>query len=193
MRLKPTKSNPNPNPNPKPTPKPDWPARTMIAAAMLFAACSGESPTTPTPTAAATPTTPTATATATASASASAATHVAITIASGNDVTVAVTDASGLVRDVSAGAPGDGASVEPYQVAVVNDDPTTLRVTWSGGPCDAAATLDVGPGARTLRLVEPECPGDAIAFDRVLVLRLSEAVEADSVEASLQDGVDTPG
>ncbi len=118
--------------------------------------------------------------------------HLALTIASGNDVTVDITDESGMLHDAASGTPGDGASVEPYEVAVSNDDPSTLRLTWTGGPCDAAATLLIDATGRELRLVEPECPGDAVAFDRILVLHLNETLEAADVHAVLQDGLDTP-
>jgi hypothetical protein len=118
--------------------------------------------------------------------------HLALTIASGNHVTVDITDESGLLHDASSGTPGDGASVAPYEVDVSNDDPSTLRLTWSGGPCDAAATLHIDATGRELRLVEPECPGDAVAFDRILVLHLNDALNAADVHAMLQDGLDIP-
>jgi hypothetical protein len=119
--------------------------------------------------------------------------HLALTIASGNDVTVDIADDSGLLHDATSGTPGDGASVAPYEVAVGNDDPSTLRLTWTGGPCDAAATLRIDGTGRELRLVEPECPGDAVAFDRILVLHLSSPLDASEVHAVLQDGLDTDG
>lgn len=175
------KRKPNPNPDPKPTSNPrlTGPARIILPAAMVVAACTGATPTaTPSPTV--TPPAPTTVPTA-----APAVSHIAITIASGNDVTIAISDASGLVRDASAGTPGDGASVAPSTLAVANDDPTTLRLTWTGGPCDADARLDVGSAARTLRVTEPACDGDAVAFDRVLVLHLTDAVDAESIEADL--------
>ena len=120
-------------------------------------------------------------------------THVALTIQTGHDVTVDIRDASGLLRDATSGTPGDGASVAPYDVAVTNDDPSTLRLTWSGGPCDAADVLDISASGREIRLVEPECAGDAVAFDRVLLLHMTSPIDSAEVHAVLQDGLDTNG
>jgi hypothetical protein len=118
--------------------------------------------------------------------------HVELDQATGNAVTIDVTDASGTLVAATSGTPGDGASVEAYTVAVENDDPTTLRLTWVGGPCDSANSLAVDAAGRQFLLVQPECPGDAIATDRVLVLRFSQPISADGVEAFLQDGLDSP-
>jgi hypothetical protein len=119
--------------------------------------------------------------------------HVPLANSTGNELFVDVTDASGLVQDAESGTPGDGASVEPYTVLVTNDDATTLRLTWTGGPCDAVDSLSIDDTGRNLLLVEPECPGDAVAFDRILVLHLSSPVDAEEVRAVLQDGLDTAG
>jgi hypothetical protein len=119
--------------------------------------------------------------------------HVAVSTATGHDVTVTITDESGLLVEATSGTPGDGASVEPYRVVVTNDDPSTLRMVWVGGPCDADDSLTIDSTGRNLLLVEPECAGDAVAFDRVLVLHLSSPIDATEVHAVLQDGLDTPG
>jgi hypothetical protein len=119
--------------------------------------------------------------------------HDALTTATGHDVTVTVTDESGMLDEATSGTPGDGASVEPYRVVVTNDDPSTLRMVWVGGPCDADDSLTIDSTGRNLLLVEPECAGDAVAFDRVLVLHLSSPIDATEVHAVLQDGLDTPG
>jgi hypothetical protein len=120
-------------------------------------------------------------------------THVVLTSQAGHDVTIDIDDASGLLRDATSGTPGDGASVEPYRVVVSNDDPSTLRLTWSGGPCDLADSLSIDRTGRALLLVEPGCPGDAVAFDRVLLLHLTGPIDATEVHAVLQDGLDTDG
>jgi hypothetical protein len=78
-------------------------------------------------------------------------------------------------------------------VLAENVDATTLRLTWTGGPCDVADTLAIDSTGRTFLLVEPECPGDAVAFDRVLLLHLSSPIDAAEVHAVLQDGLDTEG
>jgi len=119
--------------------------------------------------------------------------HVELVHALQNEVTVDVVDESGTLVEASSGTPGDGASVEPYTVAVSNDDASTVRLTWVGGPCDSASTLMIDATARQFLLVQPECSGDATASDRILVLRFSAPVDAGAVQASLQDGLDTPG
>lgn len=118
---------------------------------------------------------------------------VSLAVATENEVVVTITDASGKLQGAVSGTPGDGASVEPYTVTVVNDDPSTLRLTWSGGPCDATDSLSIDEMAQRFLIVEPECPGDAVAFDRILVLHFSEPIDANSTEARLQDGLDTAG
>jgi len=66
-------------------------------------------------------------------------------------------------------------------------------MTWTGGPCDSANKLVIdGPLRRTL-LIQPECPGDAVASDRILLLTFSEPMAAPDVQAVIQDGLDTPG
>ena len=42
-------------------------------------------------------------------------------------------------------------------------------------------------------LIQPECPGDAVASDRILLLTFSEPTAAPDVQAVIQDGLDTPG
>jgi hypothetical protein len=118
-------------------------------------------------------------------------TRVALATATGNVVTLDVNDASATVIEATSGTPGDGASVEPYTVSVSNDDPTTLRLTWVGGPCDAQDSLTIDVTARQFLLVQPECSGDAVAHDRILILRFSEPIDAADVQAILQDGTDT--
>jgi hypothetical protein len=111
----------------------------------------------------------------------------------GYSVAVDIIDGSGLLMSAESGTPGDGASVAPYEVLVTNDDPTTVRLVWAGGPCDAVDQLTIDAAARVFLLVEPECPGDAVAFDRVLILHFMDPVPADDVRAVLQDGTDTAG
>ncbi len=118
-------------------------------------------------------------------------TRVALETATGNVVTIDVSDASATVLETRSGKPGDGASVEPYVVRVTNDDPTTLRLVWVGGPCDAHDSLAIDATARQFMLVQPECSGDAVAFDRILLLRFSAPIDAGQVQAILQDGTDS--
>lgn len=116
---------------------------------------------------------------------------VALDQAPGKDVTIEVFDASGTLLDASTGTPGDGASVEPYTVAVSNVDPTSLRLLWVDGPCDSASSLTIDESVSRFLLVQPECSGDGVAYDRVLELWFSRTVDAGAVEISLQDGIDT--
>jgi hypothetical protein len=119
--------------------------------------------------------------------------HVPLLTATGHDITVTITDESGTLLDATSGTPGDGASVEPYRVVVTNDDASTLRLVWTGGPCNADDTLKIDRTGRAFLLVEPECDGDSVAFDRILILHLSSPTDAADVQAVLQDGLDTPG
>jgi hypothetical protein len=173
----------------------------VLALSVLLGACVGHNPldepdgdpdATPrsTPATSATPVaTPAPTATPTRAPLGSA--HVALNVATANAVTIDVSDASGSLLGAASGTPGDGASVEPYRLVVTNRTPTTLRLTWVGGPCDSANSLSIDAGRRRLLLVQPECPGDAIATDRILELEFSSAIDAAGIEAFLQDGLDT--
>jgi hypothetical protein len=117
--------------------------------------------------------------------------HVVLAQATGKDVTIDVADASGTLLSATSGTPGDGASVEPYKLIVANDNPTTLRLTWVGGPCDSANTLSIDSTKHQFLIVQPECAGDTVVTDRVLVLTFSTPISADDIEPFLQDGLDT--
>ena len=115
--------------------------------------------------------------------------------APGNDVYVDVVDYGETLVDAVSGTPGDGMSVAPYTLEVVNIDERTLRLTWVDYAIDSALTLYIYGEADRLVLIQPE-PGqavDATATDRELILTFDRAVSADSIEAFLQDGMDTPG
>jgi hypothetical protein len=160
------------------------------ALALACVACAGtsSSPTaqtpSPTPDASAPVTSPEAT-------GSSGLAVVALDNATGNNVRVEIVAPAGLVVNAASGRPADGVSVEPYQLVATNDDDTTLRLTWSGGPCDALDRLIIDPELDRLVLIQPECPGDAVAFDRVLVVRLGTAIDGGSLSAVVQDGLDT--
>jgi hypothetical protein len=111
--------------------------------------------------------------------------------ASSAAVTVEIDDRSGTLTDATTGNPGDGATLEPYVLLVANVDEDTVELTWVGGPCDSTSTLQIDPSASRFLLVQPECPGDAVAFDRSLVLTFSRPIDAAGIETSLQDGLDT--
>ena len=162
---------------------------TALGLAVLFAAC-GSPAATPTPPTAAPSPTPT-TIPSVADGGSGSPLHLQLANATGNDVTIDIVAPAGFVSDAASGTPGDGASVEAYKLTVVNDDPATLRLTWSGGPCDATNTLTVDPALGRLVLIQPECPGDAVAYDRVLILRFADPVDAGAFTATVQDGIDT--
>jgi hypothetical protein len=117
---------------------------------------------------------------------------VDLVIGSGRTVTIEVKDESGRLVSATSGTPGDGASVPLETIEVTNDDPSTLRLTWAGPPCATDNLLLIEPGGARMTLVQKACTGDAIAFDRILVLTFSEAVSAEDVEAIFQAGGDTP-
>jgi hypothetical protein len=162
------------------------PLTALVVFAAVMAACTAtdprleDEPAPPTPTPAAV-TTPAPIGTA----------HVVLTVATDDAVTVDVTDASSSLIGATSGTPGDGASVEAYTLAVANVSPTTLRLTWVGGPCDSANLLSIDGERHRVVLVQPECPGDAIATDRVLDLEFATPIKASDVEPFLQDGLDT--
>jgi hypothetical protein len=176
------------------------PAAILLIGALLggCAAAASASPSIPaSPSSAASPSSPpieslTPSAGDSAEASGGAAFHVELVHATANKVTVDVQDASAGLVKASSGTPGDGASVEPYKLLVSNDNPTTLRLTWVGGPCDSANTLTIDATGRQFLLVQPECSGDSIVNDRILILEFSRPIAAGDVEAFLQDGLDTP-
>ena len=119
--------------------------------------------------------------------------EVPLTIATSHTVTATVIDWTGLVTGATSGTPGDGASVASGAVLLANDGPTTLVVTWAAGPCDSTPTLVVDAGGSTITVVQEPCTGDAIAFDRIVRLSTSQAIDATSITGVLQPGGYTPG
>jgi hypothetical protein len=118
--------------------------------------------------------------------------HVELANEIGRDVTIDVKDESGRLLAAVSGAPSDGASVPANMIVVANDGPATLKLTWAGPPCAVADLLVIDATGASMILVQPECAGDAIAFDRILILTFSEPVSAADVNAVIQTGVDTP-
>ena len=137
------------------------------------------------------PATPAATTTAATTMAPIGSAHVVLDTATAHAVTIDVTDASKSLIGAASGTPGDGASVEAYTLVVTNLTPTTLRLTWVGGPCDSAYSLSIDAAHHRLLLVQPECTGDAIATDRVLDLEFAMPITASDIEPFLQDGLDT--
>jgi hypothetical protein len=177
----------------------------IVAVTVLAAACggggSGGSGPVPTPSASAasqpsvaasaTPSATTASVGPASSPSAAAAIHVILAVATPDKVTIDVTDLSRSLVSATSGRPGDGATVEAYKLVVTQRSPTSVRLTWLGGPCDSANSLSIDEGRKRLLLVQPECPGDAIVTDRILDLVFSSPVTPAEFEPFLQDGLDT--
>jgi hypothetical protein len=95
--------------------------------------------------------------------------------------------------EATSGSPGDGASVEAGQLLIVNDDPSTLRLTWAGGPCATADVLLIDAARRDFALGQRGCGGDSIVNDRVLILRFSVPIQASDIKGRVQDAVDLGG
>lgn len=109
----------------------------------------------------------------------------------GTGATVAIDDASASVVTAGAAPLGDlgpdpNATIPPSGVLVQNQDPTTLRLTWGGGPCATPYRLaiDAAGTSMTVTATAP-CTGDTLGVTRVLLLGFDEAVDAASVTATL--------
>lgn len=118
---------------------------------------------------------------------------VPLTVATDDAVAAEVIDWTGLVTAATSGTPGDGASVPFDAVEIANDGPTTLVITWVGGPCDRTSTIVFDAERATIAVIQEPCEGDAIGFDRIVRLELAEPVDADSITGVLQAGGDAPG
>ena len=110
--------------------------------------------------------------------------HVNLDVTAGEPASVDIYYAGQL--EARSGRPGDGVSVSEDEILVVNEGPNTLRLTWSGMPCETDYRLEVSPGGRDYILERPTCSGDAIAFDRVLILGFDSPVPATQVSAKVQ-------
>jgi plastocyanin len=115
--------------------------------------------------------------------------EVDLVIATSHDVTAEVIDRTGRVTAATSGTPGDGASVANGTVAIANAGPTTLEITWAGGPCDRSVPVVLD--GSTITVVQPPCEGDAIAFDRIVRLEFADDVDAATFTGVLQESVDT--
>jgi hypothetical protein len=113
---------------------------------------------------------------------------IQLDLAGGSTNDIRIFDRSGLVTTAASGTPNEGASFAPDTVEVTNDDPTTLRLGWSGG-CEDIHALSIDPTGRLMTLERPRCAGDSVGFDRILLLTFGEPVAADDVTVELRDGV----
>lgn len=142
----------------------------------------------------ATPAAPAATPAASPRPSAAGPLSVLLSTATGHRVTIDILDESGHVVAARSGQPGDGASVPFGTVVAENVDARTVRLTWSDTPGDAKLALYVDEAVDVVLVIRPERPaGDAIAFDRVLVVEFDRPVDAGSLRLGTQEGLDTAG
>jgi hypothetical protein len=122
---------------------------------------------------------------------------VDLDVADPHDVSMHIDDRTGQVTGASSGRAGDGMSVRWGVVDVQNVDADTLRITWVGLPGDAELQALVFEERGQLRFViaqaAPPANSDALGFDRVLILDFAESISAADVNASMQEGFDTPG
>jgi hypothetical protein len=113
--------------------------------------------------------------------------------ATNHNVYIDIVDQSGKVVSGTSGRPGDGATVATGTLKVENVDSRTLRLTWTDIPGDNALALYIDKSLTHFVLVQPQHEGDAIPFDRILILKFSESVSARYIKAVLQTGTETVG
>jgi hypothetical protein len=114
--------------------------------------------------------------------------------ATGHDVSIEILDDGHHVVDARSGRPGDGASVEFGTVVARNLDARTVQFTWSDTPGDAELGLYVSESVNVVLVIRPERDGgDAIAFDRVLIVEFDAPVDAAALHLGVQEGLDTAG
>ena len=119
--------------------------------------------------------------------------HVVLDDGVGGPTSIDVVDEAGLVARAEAG-PQDGGNGSD-SIAVTNDSPTTLRVTWPGRPCDTVHRLTINPELTTLTIDAPSCRGDSIGVDRTLLLTFRQQVDAATLKTAIvygRGGVDLP-
>src|SRR6188472_3350840 len=109
----------------------------------------------------------------------------------GDDVSVAIDDATGKLDVASSGSPGDGMSVRWFRVKVENIDADTLRVVWVGLPRDEIVGLAITQkdGAMHLAFTQdaPPANSDALGFDRVLELSFDGPVRSEDVTTLVEE------
>lgn len=119
--------------------------------------------------------------------------HVQLEQCCADDLSVDVVDESGHLVRAASGPNVEGGSVQ--EVTIANDDPRTLRVTWPGSPCDTVHRLTIDPAGTSITVDRPQCFGDALPADRIVVLTFDVDVDAASIQATLvtaRGGVDLP-
>jgi hypothetical protein len=111
-----------------------------------------------------------------------------------DDVSIEMLDDGHHVVAARSGHPGDGASVPFGTVEARNLDARSLQLTWSDTPGDATLGLYVSERADVVLVIRPERQaGDAIAFDRVLIVEFDRPIDAGRLQLGVQEGLDTAG
>jgi hypothetical protein len=109
-----------------------------------------------------------------------------------SDVTVVIDDADGVISGAKSGRAADGMSVRWGDIAVENVDDDTLRLTWVGWQIDEIIEVAVaadGDGlALTFTQKLPYENTDAMGADRVLIIDVATAVQAEDVSARFVPG-----
>ena len=105
---------------------------------------------------------------------------ITLQVRGGQPIALAVTDTAGELRSAASGQPGDGASIDAAHARIepAPGDPTSLTVTWAGSPCETGGAMLVDEERRLITITPEPCSGDALAFDRVVILRFAAAVDA---------------
>lgn len=98
----------------------------------------------------------------------------------GNDVSVTITDKSGRLVSARSGQPAEGQSVAYGEAQLRNRGDNVIELTWAGGP-DDDLRLSINETAGRWLLEGPAPSGDAVAFDRVLLLEFDDTLFGDMV------------
>jgi hypothetical protein len=111
-------------------------------------------------------------------------------LADPTEANVTIVDASGTLAGARAPgsdepSPDPSAEMPDSGILVQNQDPTTLRVTWIGGPCEREYDLGIDRSGTAIAVTVPDCQGDALAIGRVVLLEFAEPVDAASITATL--------
>ena len=110
---------------------------------------------------------------------------VRLTAGNGSTFDLDIVDYSLLIRAAEAGVPGDGASVPWGEVKVEQLDSRTLRLTWVNLAGSGRGWMTLDEAGERIVIAQPEYFGDSVAFDRELVLRFVEDVDAEDLEVQL--------
>jgi hypothetical protein len=120
-------------------------------------------------------------------------TRIVLESRANDHVTIDILDESGRIVRAESGHPAEGASVPTGELKAENVDARTLRLTWTDIPGDNELGLYVNEAASVMLVIQPDHDGDAMAFDRVLIVEFDRPVAADDFLLGVQEGLDTAG